>query len=279
LKDGEELRRDANLESRARILLETNANDDYFTRDLDAGECAVWLMSRGSEQAIHNWAVHGPRSGAVTLTLDLPADAIAGDSLRFEIRVIDPSRIEPFVNSVILRVRPPTPTGPGGKGTARTSTGGEGTQGGGSSLTLPNIVEVDEEHWPLHGFNETTALVLKHAGTDEGAQGGGSSDVYDFYVNIDNKFLRIAQKESKDDPKLLRAKFVYGQVLVGLAFLQHDRTQPKANSDEDGDESDDDDSEDAPGIESAVAFATTALAPVLLPVLDAIGALTVGDEG
>jgi len=144
---------------------------------------------------------------------------------------------------------------------------------------LPNIVEVDEEHWALHGFNETTALVLKHAGTDEGAHSGESSDVYDFYVNVDNKFLRIAQKESKDEPKLLKAKFVYGQVLVGLAFLQHDRTQPMASSDGDEDESDDGESEDEPGIESAVAYATTALAPVLLPMLDAIGALSIGDEG
>jgi hypothetical protein len=280
LKDGEELRRDANLESRARILLETNANDDYFTRDLDAGECAVSLMSGGSEQAIHNWAVHGPRSGAVTLTLDLPSDASAGDSLRFEIRITDPSRTEPFVNSLILRVRPPASSGPGGKGSARTATHGEGGHGGGSSLTLPNIVEVDEDHWPLHGFNETTALVLKHAGTDDGAPGGAASDVYDFYVNVDNKFLRIAQKESKDDPKLLKAKFVYGQVLVGLAFLQHDRTEPLSSSDGDEQEPDDDDeSQDAPVIESAVAYATTALAPVLLPMLDAIGALTVGDEG
>jgi hypothetical protein len=278
LKYGEQLRRDAHLESRARILFETDANDDYFIRDLDHGECGVWLISGTNETAVHNWAVHGPRSGGVTLTLDLPADARVGDSLRFEVRVTDPSRVEPFVNSITLLVRPPASPSPGGKGGQRTATSGAGTRGGGSSLSLPNIVEVDEEHWADHSFTESTALVLKNAGQDDAAPGAAAIDVYDFYVNVDNKFLRIAQKESKDDPKLLKAKFVYGLVLVGLAFLQHDRNQPVARSERDDDSSEDGEDDDAPGIESAVAYATTALAPVLLPMLESIGALTVSDE-
>jgi len=103
---------------------------------------------------------------------------------------------------------------------------------------LPNIVEVAEGDWHLHGFNESTALVLKHAGTDEGAHGGGASDVYDFYVNVDNSSSELPKRSRKTIPKLLKAKFVYGQVLVGLAFLQHDRIQPAAAPDKDDDERD-----------------------------------------
>src|SRR5258708_34779809 len=121
-------------------------------------------MREAGEQAVHNWAVHGPRSGAVTLTLDISADASASQTIVFEIRIIDPSRTDPFANRLTIRVRPAAPSGgPSGSGTSRTSTGGQGGQGGGSSLTLPNIVEVAEADWHLHGFNESAALVLKHA--------------------------------------------------------------------------------------------------------------------
>ncbi len=274
-KDGESLTRDANVGSRARIAFETDAIDDYFTRDLDPGQCSVWAISDGNAEAVHNWALHGPRSGAATLTLDLPPSAGPGETLDFEVRVADPTQIDPFANRLTLRVRPSTSSSSGGDGEARTPTTGDGHHGSTSTLSLPSIVEVDEQQWTEHGFTETTALVVKHAGSDGEANGIGSNDIYDFFVNVDNKFLRIAQKESKDDPKLLKAKFVYAQVLVGLAFLQHDRVAGPVDQ---ASEEDDGESEDGPGIESSIAYATTALAPVLLPMLDAIGALAVTDD-
>ena len=71
----------------------------------------------------------------------------------------------------------------------------------------------------------TNFSALKIVSAGEVGQG---ADVFDFYVNVDNKYLRIFQKESKDNPKLIKAKFVYGSVLLGLALIQDARTVHKS---------------------------------------------------
>jgi hypothetical protein len=109
----------------------------------------------------------------------------------------------------------------------------------------------------------------------------GATDVYDFFVNVDNKFLRITQKESKQDPKLLKAKFVYSLVLIGLALIQEDRTIRPADRDNDESDSDERDNKDEGGggtLERSVDVTTRAVAPILLPMLELIGALDSSEE-
>ena len=52
-----------------------------------------------------------------------------------------------------------------------------------------------EREWSLHGFDEYSALAVTHAGL-----AASGVDVYDFYINVDNRFLRLAQKESIESP-------------------------------------------------------------------------------
>ena len=111
------MERDANLGSRARIALETDAVDDYFIRDMDHGECAVLAVRGDGAVQIRNWTLHGQQSGVVNLVLELPDSAVAGDTLVFEIRVSDPSRVEGFTNRLRLRIRPAVQHSPGGNGT------------------------------------------------------------------------------------------------------------------------------------------------------------------
>ena len=115
-------------------------------------------------------------------------------------------------------------------------------------------------------IDELTALRIISAGEDD----SGKTEVYDFYVNVDNKYLRIVEKESADDPKLVKAKFVYGLVLIGLALLQDQRTVHHESSDEEH--------ADSSNIEKVVEVTTRAIAPVLLPMLESIGSLDVTDE-
>jgi hypothetical protein len=131
-------------------------------------------------------------------------------------------------------------------------------------LQLPKIREVSKEEWEQRGFNELTALRILSAGEEDESKG----EVYDFFVNVDNKFLRIIEKETSDEPKLVKAKFIYGMVLIGLAILQDNRTVP-TTKEADANGKDDD------NVEKLVETTTRAVAPVLLPMLESIGALDV----
>jgi hypothetical protein len=71
-------------------------------------------------------------------------------------------------------------------------------------------------------------------------------------------------------PDLLRARFTYSLVLLGLALLQQDRSKrPRLNKDEDESASDD----QAPSVEKQIEHVTSAVAPVLLPMLDLLSEL------
>jgi hypothetical protein len=268
LKDGEALIRDARLESRTRITLETDADDEYFMRELDPGASRLVLVDGEEETEIDNWSIQGPRSGSSSLTLfDLPSDAKVGTEIDYRLEITDPSRVDAFLNRFTLQIKPAAPSNGGGGGAGSSNNSEAGTGGGASMLQLPNIREVTQDEWETRGFNELTALRILSAGDDD----GGQAEIYDFYVNVDNKFLRIIEKETKDEPKLIKAKFIYGLVLVGLALLQDHRTAP-AIKDEDSE------SKDANNVEKLVETTTRAIAPVLLPMLESIGALDINED-
>jgi len=272
-QDGEQLNRDAHRGTRVRIQLETDAEDEYFTRYLDAGVIRLIHVSTDEEEEVFNWTMRGPRSGTASITLGAIADdAEIGSVQHYRLETTDPSRVDAFVNQFSLRIQPATVSGGGGGGRTSTANTGTGSSGGPSSLQLPNIVEVEESEWESRGFTESTALRVISAGQQEdGETDSNAPQVYDFFVNVDNKYLRIMQKESKQEPSLLRAKFVYSLVLIGLALLQQatssvhpeqEAQEPSAGS----------------GIEDLVDKATTAIAPILLPMLESIGALEIEDD-
>jgi hypothetical protein len=269
-KAGEDLVRDAFLGRRTRVSFETDATDDYFTRDLPfPGEATFWqILDDGAPVHFDNKTrMDNPRSGIATLNIELPDDVQAGTTLTFDIEVSDETRIDPFVNRLVLRVNPPAPGGgSGGNGGRRGSANGHGTLGGGG-LALPEITHVKEEDWnnfKFHTFTEDSALVIVNAGS--GDEEDGDASVFDFYVNVDNKYLRIVQKESpKVDPRLLEAKFTYALVLVGLALIHDDKVQAKT-------------AQQPESIEDLVVRATSALAPVMLPMIDAIGDLALEED-
>jgi hypothetical protein len=193
---------------------------------------------------------------------DLPPDTKAGEQIEYLIEVTDSSRIEPFTNRLILVAQAGSPYngGEAGRGSKR-----KGKAGGGSLLALPEVKTVTEEHWSdPPGFDGESALKVVAADLSSDAV------VYDFFVNVDNKYLRIAQKESKSDAHLLEKKFTYGLVLIGMAMLQDHQYQARLDADADGHGGDS-------LAEDAVAATTRALAPILLPLVEAIGGLSADD--
>ena len=56
---------------------------------------------------------------------------------------------------------------------------------------------------------------------------------YDFFINVDNLYLKTEMKSARVDIPLLKARFIYGMVLVGLGMLQQDTADQSNKNDGD----------------------------------------------
>jgi hypothetical protein len=81
----------------------------------------------------------------------------------------------------------------------------------------------------------------------------------------DNLYLQTDMKQTKGDPALTEAKFVYGNVLVGLALI-HDLKRNGANGAVDNDE-------DETPVSRKVEEVTRALGPFMVPMIEYLGGL------
>lgn len=257
--DGEALRRTAQVGVRTRVTFETDAEDAYFVRDQEPGAWNVRRNIDGEWADAGGWSTTGPKSGVAHLTFDsLPDGAKAGDTLEYLVEVTDPVRFDAFSMPLTLDVVS-SGGGGGGRGvTGKNNNSGKGTSGGSdATLNLPKITQVSQAEWPEHEFDDSSVLRVVHAGTAD-----PQASVYDFFVNTDNKYLLVSQKERPANADLLRKQFIYGFVLVGLALLQDNHRHGEAT---DGDD-----------IEDYVRRTSRALGPILIPMMQAIGTL---DEG
>jgi hypothetical protein len=115
--------------------------------------------------------------------------------------------------------------------------------------------------------------VIRHADTE--GEGEDEIDIYDFYVNVDNVYLKSEMKITSVDERVVEGQFVYGMVLIGLALLQQKATEAKrqAQAQKAGDVIES--GESANGVEDLVATITKGVAPVLLPMIESLGQLDV----
>jgi hypothetical protein len=199
-----------------------------------------------------------------------------GDQIRFLAQVTDTTRLEAFENYFTVKVREAVEVKSGGNAVAR----GPKKQGGDDSapagIALPHMVPVTEEQWEVHkpAFDKHTALRIKHAGKDDSNGDGGGTDVYDFFINVDNLYLKSEQKASRVPPAVLTARFTYGVVLFGLGLIQDDSRAVGTAADDVGTPPNGEGNGE--NLEARVERATRAVAPVLLPMIDALGGL--GEE-
>lgn len=243
-------RRDAQLDRRARITFETDVENSYFIRPIDPGVIEVVRVVGDHTEDVLADSITGPFDGLAHIAFTLPEEAVVGDTVAFKVRVTDSSRDDALASDVELRVVDHEPTGGGGGGTRRKNpNSGSGDQGG-SGLALPNVKRVPEAEWDQYEFDSETALKIV-----------SSEGYYDYFVNIDNKFLRIAQKDSRQSALLLENQFAYGLVLLGIAMV-HDFVS----------------SSEEVGPEDMVAKVTKAVAPILVPMLQTVGTLGTQEE-
>ena len=144
---GKTLARDCNLNQRSRITFETDAANDYFSRQVN---CGVFHCSASRAPIVVATDYVGPilENGIAVLSLELPPNSHVGDQLEFEAIVSDPTLVTDFTNRFSLTVKPEVQH-QGANGTRRkppsSKPGNERETP--SGISLPNIVPVTEDAW------------------------------------------------------------------------------------------------------------------------------------
>lgn len=279
---GVTLERECHINMRSRITFETDANNDYFSRTLDPGDFALFsIESTGERIPVSNFTGPNLSNGIATLSVKLPEEVSVGDRIQFVSIVKDVYREMPFENYFTVHVKEEAlPSGKSGSRRKPPSDNDGSDREQPTGISLPKIIEVSETDWGQHNFNKLTALKIKDVG--DAAQNTPNNDVpisYDFFINVDNLYLKTEMKTAKTEVALAKARFTYGMVLIGLGLLQEDiKDNARFVS-----EIDSGYSLDEPrhvGIEEKVEQVTKALSPIILPMIEALALIDVsGTEG
>ena len=252
-KKSGEYKKEAQLNRKCMIKFKTDAVNNFFSREDYPGEYS--LFCNGEKCDNHNMNLH---NGYATLSIELPPTAKIGDELSFKCIITAPSSYVEFENSFTLKIIEfQESTGGGGR---RLQPNGEGPDGNSFSptgLALPNVIEVTQDDWNTHNFTKTSALNIMKVNAE--------SNVYDFYINMDNIHLLTELKSVAKDlekVKLYKARYKYALVLMGLSALGY-----YANKDNTNEETQRSEVE----IEGVVKLCTEILSPVILPMIEVMG--------
>lgn len=262
---GKELSRDCHINRRCRIIFETDAENEYLNRRVETGTFELKAVLESSDKETYGDYSLNLRDGRATLNLALPEDCHVGRMLRFEALLTDPSRIEPFINRFTLNIFSEAEVTRGSRQRKRPPSDREGNEReSASQLSLPEVREVREQEYEKYKFNEFTALRIKNAGSDD--DDDDNRTTYDFYVNMDNVYLKHELKVTRLEPEILQQQFKVGLVLLGLAMIHSSRRGKSNDLDETG---------DGQAVEEQVESFSRAIAPILLPLIHSVSAIDV----
>ena len=253
------------VNTRCRVLFETDADNDYFQRDSEPGHYRLHRVRENGVRMPVEASSLTPHNGIVTLSLRLPEDCAIDEKIDFVLEVSDSSRADPIENGFTVTVQALAGKCGGESLPQPTNESGDDLEIP-AGVELPNIIRVPEKAWDEHDppFDTATALRVKHAETK--IEGGRTREVYDFFVNVDNGSLRSEQRAGRHEADLLESRFIYGIVLLGLGLLEQDtsRTVRDGSTMDEKTES---------NIEDAIERFSRGVAPVLLPMIESLGNL------
>ena len=267
---GHELERTTAINMRSRVMFETDVVNDYFTRSQYAGEYLLRLEDQPTLDSLIPDHTLNLQNGVATLNLALPNGAKVGDRFGYELIVQDETLVEPFANRFAIsvgpyqKVKPSPPVPPNPHPNVEGDDDGKAPQG----LAIPTPIPIYEAEWEEHKFDKFSALKAIYDPPDDEALSGSHT----YYINMDNIHLNTELKATKVNPEMLKARWQYGMVLIGMALLKDDKAP--GVFDGNGQESEGDEKESP---EDIVYKATAAIAPVLLPLIEHLGALSDDD--
>lgn len=274
---GHVLNRECHINMRCRLIFETDAENDYFSRAADPGEFRLVLQQNEGGIDVESYILN-LQNGIASLSLSLPEGSKPGWVLRYSAILSDCSLIEPLTNTFEVTVKealqPKGRTGERREPPSKKE--GEGREIS-SGIQLPNIIPIEEKDWQGYTppFDKYTGMRIVNAGSTNEEEEETGSLVYDFYINRDNLYLKAELKATKCEPKLVRAQFTYGMVLLGLALVQQDvAVQDKKlleSEEENG-------GINGSSIEKKVEEFCRAIAPIIVPMINSLGSLSLDDE-
>lgn len=195
------------LDRKAKIKFETDAQNDYLYRDNLPGRYNVYENNTIIPECYLEII-----EGEGTLTLPFPKEKYnIGDELNYEIEIDDDQRYEPLKESFFIKITDKT------EGNSEI----DGDRNGknklpkgrnGSNLNLPNIIPIKKEEWGQYSFTKESALTIK----DNGKSG------YDYFYNMDNVHLQTELKTAKnEETEFLTKMYETALVLIGMSIVNH----------------------------------------------------------
>jgi hypothetical protein len=167
---GSELQREGHLNTRSRIVFETDASNDYFTRSIDAGSFNLWLVTEHGNVAAKDLNFSSNtnlQNGIATLSIRFPATYKVGDRLQFIAEVTDATQVDPFINKFGIAIHEEV-TKESGKGMRRNPPNDKSgaDREAASGIELPICKPVPKEEWENQSprFDQYTALIVKDSG-------------------------------------------------------------------------------------------------------------------
>jgi hypothetical protein len=261
---GHELHKDCHINYRARITFETDAVNDYFSRDIDRGESILFLVEGENKHLVTDYTGPNLQNGIATLNVKLPQSVKIGDCIHFISIISDPTLLAPFENTFNLNVlEEAQPSGE--KGSRRKPPVDEEGKDREhpTGISMPDIKLVEEKQWNDYypPFNKYTALRIKSDINEDG------KTIYYFFINMDNIYLKTELKYNSLDPDLMKARYKYGMVILGLALLHNHAESNKLNIEN----ADSEEENVVVNIEDKIEEFTRAVALVLIPMISTLG--------
>ena len=258
-------------ERMVRVAFETDVRDGYFSRDDNRGRYKLEVIEGEIEirSISHSLDLH---DGLAQWSISMPSDVLIGEQTKFRMTIDDDVILEPITNTLLLTATPKKEKGKSvSKKDKKTGQGsGENKTDVPSGMELPDIVKVNEgdNNWEDRKFDNKSGCAV--IGDLIIGENGKKDYKYTFYVNISNIHLQNEMKTSKE-PELEEAKYVYGNVLLGLALIhQSDSSGSKKKNDY----NDDNESDNEFTIENNVKSVSRALSPFLVPMINYLGNLS-----
>ncbi len=251
LKDGKLMKKKP-INHDFRVQFDTDVQNDYFNRPVDAGELILSLNGVERRDLVRSLNLY---NGTATLTIRFPDETAVGDVLTFTTMIKDDCIVEDFVSTIVITAEEPQEYTGGGGGERRKPKDkdktGANANGG---FALPEIIPIQKEEWEANEMDQYSAL--KYVPTDEGG---------DYYLNMDNTYLLTELAGIRDSAKseLTKARYTYSMALIGMSVIGYYKNS--GSGDEEAD------------VPKMVKDVSTMIAPVLIPMLEAMSDLDLSE--
>ena len=244
-KETENYIKEVNFGRKFRIQFKTDAVNDFFSREDYPGDYKLICDGELCDNYIIN--LH---DGIANLNVELQKDAKVGGMFSYKFIVTDTNNNQIFENNFSIIVIPEKNESIGGMSSRIKPNGNDIDKNTISpmGISLPKVLEIDKDKWNEHGFNKESALDIKRVDNE-----------YDFFVNMDNiHLLNELNPISKDENRLrlMKARYKYSMVLVGLGVLGYCNNHKQQNIDSE---------------EDMVRLISDMMSPIILPMISVLG--------